>query len=128
MQDLVNKRYFDLPTIDDGGWHFSYIGGAKRVIEKINTFSHQELNSSEFKNENKIIKLIKEGKDIFERKKGDPMLMGNEPINIKYVYIDAQFPNYIRMNKRKFKKLIKFDLNNYLDFYVKKIKKLFKKN
>ena len=128
LQDLVDKRYFDLPKIDNGGWHFSYIGGAKRVIEKINTFSHQELNSEEFKNENKIIKIIKEGKDIFNRKKGDPLLMGNEPINIKYVYIDAQFPNYIRLNRRKFKKLIKFDLNNYLDFYVKKIKKLLKKN
>ena len=55
-------------------------------------------------------------------------IMGN-PIDLTdRVYIDAQFPNYIRLNRRKFKKLIKFDLNNYLDFYVKKIKKLLKKN
>src|SRR6478609_4073409 len=34
--------------IDNGGWHFSYLGGVERIKEKIFAFSHQELNTPEF--------------------------------------------------------------------------------
>jgi beta-1,4-mannosyl-glycoprotein beta-1,4-N-acetylglucosaminyltransferase len=35
--------------IHDAGWHFSYMGGYDKIIEKIESFSHTELNTEEFK-------------------------------------------------------------------------------
>jgi len=39
-----------LPIIENAGWHFSYLGGAKKVSEKINAFAHQETNTQEINN------------------------------------------------------------------------------
>lgn len=36
--------------ISAAGWHFSYLGGAKKIVEKINAFAHQEINTSEINN------------------------------------------------------------------------------
>ena len=120
LNELVKKRSFELKTIDDGGWHFSYLGGVEKIIEKINTFAHQELNLKQFKDKKKIQDVVKKGKDIFFREKDDPLLMGNDPIEIKYIPVDGTFPNYIIKNKIKFRKLIKFDLFNTIDVFFKR--------
>jgi beta-1,4-mannosyl-glycoprotein beta-1,4-N-acetylglucosaminyltransferase len=39
-----------LPVIGNAGWHFSYLGGAKRVSEKLNAYAHQETNTPEINN------------------------------------------------------------------------------
>jgi beta-1,4-mannosyl-glycoprotein beta-1,4-N-acetylglucosaminyltransferase len=53
--------------IPNSGWHFTYVGGVRKIIEKLEAFSHTEYNLQEFKNENSIIELIKNGKDLFGR-------------------------------------------------------------
>lgn len=35
--------------LEDAGWHFSYMGGFDKIVEKIESFSHTELNTEEFK-------------------------------------------------------------------------------
>lgn len=36
-------------VIENAGWHFSYMGGYEKIIEKIESFSHTELNTEDFK-------------------------------------------------------------------------------
>ena len=75
--------------VDDGGWHFGYMGGhgekdiRKRVQEKVISAAHQEYNSRHVLSQ--VTDQIKDGKDIFGR-------------NAQFVRckIDDTFPQYIR--------------------------------
>ena len=75
--------------VDDGGWHFGYMGGhgekdiRKRVQEKVISAAHQEYNSRHILSQ--VTDQIKDGKDIFGR-------------NAQFVRckIDDTFPQYIR--------------------------------
>ena len=60
-------RSINCEIIKNGGWHLSYFGDSNFIKNKINSFSHQELNTIEFTNLEKIDKRIKEGRDLFER-------------------------------------------------------------
>ncbi|MEE1255066.1 MAG: glycosyltransferase, partial [Lachnospiraceae bacterium] len=57
--------------VEDGGWHFGYMGGhgekdiKKRVQEKVISAAHQEYNSKHVLNQ--VTDQIKDGKDIFGR-------------------------------------------------------------
>ena len=53
--------------IPNAGWHFTYIGGVKKIIQKIEAFSHTEYNLEQYKSEQNIIELIESGKDLFGR-------------------------------------------------------------
>lgn len=50
-----------------GGWHLSYFGGAERIKNKIEHFSHQEYNQPQYTDLQKIEKCIATGVDIFHR-------------------------------------------------------------
>lgn len=80
--------------IENGGWHFSYMGGAESIKYKIESFSHQEVNTDEIKN-NIDIRLT-EGVSIFDK---------NQLFH--KVNMDSIYPKYILNNLEKFKHLIK---------------------
>ena len=84
-------------VIKDGGWHFSYLGGVEKIIEKLESFHHTEYNADEYKNPDKLEKAINEGKDIFGR-------------NLRYeiIKLNANFPKYILENEKKFNHLIRY--------------------
>ena len=84
-------------VIKDGGWHFSYLGGVEKIIEKIESFHHTEYNVEEYKNPDKIEKAINEGGDIFGRK-----------LQYQFVKLDSTFPKYILENEKKFNHLIRY--------------------
>ena len=85
------------PTLDFGGWHFSYLGGTKKVIEKMKSTPHSEHKKHEsFYTENNIASLIKNGVDIYARKNK----------SITYVQIDNSFPTTIINNINKYRLLI----------------------
>jgi beta-1,4-mannosyl-glycoprotein beta-1,4-N-acetylglucosaminyltransferase len=79
--------------ISEGGWHFSFMGGSEQVKLKIKSYSHQELNTSEYidnvdKNiENNI----------------DPFFRGL----LAKVDIDSSYPEYILNNLQKYQHMIK---------------------
>jgi beta-1,4-mannosyl-glycoprotein beta-1,4-N-acetylglucosaminyltransferase len=75
------------PQIMNGGWHFAYTGGIEKIVEKIESFSHQEYNNSYFKDKSRLIKSIEENKDLYNRK-------------YKYIQvpIDEHYPKYIQDN------------------------------
>ena len=58
------------PRLTRGGWHFSYFGDAKFIINKIRQFSHQEFNKAEYTNPEKIAQRIKNCTDLFNRDGG----------------------------------------------------------
>ena len=70
--------------IENAGWHFTYMGGIDKIIEKIESFSHTELNNETHKNE-----LI------------------NQYNNCTPIKLDSTFPEYILNNIDKLKKYIK---------------------
>ena len=53
--------------LNNAGWHFSYLGGVKKIIDKIESFSHQELNSEKIKNAQRLEDVMRLGKDPFDR-------------------------------------------------------------
>lgn len=85
--------------VDDGGWHFGYMGGhgekdiRKRVQEKVVSAAHQEYNSRHVLSN--VTDQIKDGKDIFGRE-------------AKFVRceIDESFPQYIREHQKELDFLI----------------------
>jgi len=52
---------------NSGGWHFSYFGDTDFIIDKINSFSHQEYNLTEYKDPERIKHAIQTGRDVFFR-------------------------------------------------------------
>lgn len=64
---IQNMRHVDCPYILNGGWHFSYMGGIDAIINKIQSFLHQELNKPNFVDERWIDLVLSLGNDIFQR-------------------------------------------------------------
>ncbi|HLF52047.1 hypothetical protein [Flavobacterium sp.] len=80
--------------IPNAGWHFTYIGGVKKIIQKLEAFAHTEYNSEEYKDEKNILKLIENGKDLFGR-----------DLEFEIVGEDYKFPKYLKTEEgqNKFK-------------------------
>lgn len=49
LNDARNKRVSPRNRIHDGGWHFSTLGPTNNVLNKIDSFAHQEFNIPEVK-------------------------------------------------------------------------------
>ncbi len=89
-------RQYPIKLIDQGGWHFSYLGGTQRIIDKLEAFAHQEYNQEEFKNPKAIEQAIRDGKDLFGR-----------GFTYKFTPLDDTFPEYLVKNKSEYKDLIR---------------------
>lgn len=92
----VGEKAPDYTLIENGGWHFSYLGGIDKIISKIESLAHPEVNKAEYKDRERIKELIESGKDIF----------GREQLGHKFVPMDGSFPGYIMENQEKFADLI----------------------
>lgn len=84
--------------IENGGWHFSYMGGVDGVKNKLESFGEQSLNLNWVKNglENNIKNAIKISRDLYNR----PCKFWIEPITYQ------SHPKYLVENQEKFKNLI----------------------
>jgi beta-1,4-mannosyl-glycoprotein beta-1,4-N-acetylglucosaminyltransferase len=85
-----------ISIVENAGWHFSFLGGADRIIEKLEAFAHREFNKEEFKNKAAVLDAINSGKDLFGR-----------GLKYEYVPIDDSYPQYIVSNQERFSHLIK---------------------
>jgi hypothetical protein len=54
-------------TIADAGWHLSYFGDEYFIKNKIENFAHQEYNTPEYTDIDKIKSRMENGRDIYER-------------------------------------------------------------
>lgn len=77
--------------LDSAGWHFSYMGGADRVRQKIQAYAHQEHNVPEFTDLKRIESKLQDERWIF----------GDEQ-KLRPVELDESFPNFITANRQKF--------------------------
>ena len=86
--------------VDNGGWHFGYMGGngekdaKKRVAEKVRSAAHQEYNNPSVLAQ--VDDKIKDGEDIFGRK-----------ASFQQVEIDQSFPEYLVKHQQEYKHFIK---------------------
>jgi len=86
------------PVLYDAGWHFSYIGGAEKIRNKIKTFSHSEYNCSPYTDLSYIKECMSKPADLFGR-----------DVTLSFVKIDNTYPKYILDNIKD------------LDFLIKKV-------
>lgn len=89
-------RYKDYPMIEDGGWHFSFIGDVKQIQKKFDSYAHQEYNTEHFTNTERLTRMINAGEDILEK-----------GMQFNFVDIDDTFPEYLVANKAQYTKYIK---------------------
>jgi hypothetical protein len=62
----IRERHFN-NVLEKGGWHLSYFGGEQFIKNKIENFSHQELNVDDFTNIENIRRRIKNKTDLYGR-------------------------------------------------------------
>ncbi len=86
----------NIAKVQDAGWHFSYLGGPQRIIEKIESFSHTEFNTQEFKSHNHIEQCLNEGNDLFGR---ESKILFRDDTNY--------LPEYVLENIEEFRHLLK---------------------
>jgi len=90
------------PIIENGGWHFSFLGGQKAVMEKLKAYSYQGRRSAFFLKildylfPSRINKKIVNNEDIFST--------GRKFVTVK---IDESFPQYIQTHQDQLSAYIK---------------------
>lgn len=106
---LTYKKYVDLkiscndirklnfPVINNGGWHLSYFGDKNFIKNKLENFSHQEFNNSEYTDLDKIEKRVQNSNDLFNR-------------NIKFDKVKIEDNNYLPLYYSKY-------LTKYYSFF-----------
>ncbi len=91
------KTLVDTLDVEDGGWHFSNLGGLDALVRKIESWGHQELNTPEVKRN--LRRNVAAGRDVFERK-GVPRL--------RLVQMTAEnLPDWVVRNQGRFQHLIR---------------------
>ena len=103
IDTLFSKlKYQNIYFVNDGGWHFSNIKNAKAIQKKLGTYLHHiEFDENPLSVE-KIDKIIKEKKTIYDLKVDQRVSKFNE--GQKLTAIDLKLlPNYIQNNIEKFK-------------------------
>jgi beta-1,4-mannosyl-glycoprotein beta-1,4-N-acetylglucosaminyltransferase len=61
------RHYSNSPVISNGGWHLTYFGDCNFIQNKIQNFSHQELNHSKYTDLSKIEERVKNSEDLYDR-------------------------------------------------------------
>lgn len=93
FDDIYFTRYMKPDIkIHSGGWHFSYMGGVKKIQQKLAAFAHQEFNNDKFNTPEKILKAIYQNKDFL-----------NHGLKFKITTDLSFLPKYVLDNKEKYK-------------------------
>jgi hypothetical protein len=85
-----------LEMIEHAGWHFGYLGDNEYLKDKAQSFSHTEVNTSEFLEQIDIEASIRERKE-WDRKQSHQYAI---------VELDNYFPEYLIKNKDKYSNYI----------------------
>lgn len=71
----------------DAGWHWSWLGGVDKIMEKFQSFAHQESNNSKFADPDKIARKLETGHSLWTDREDDLW---------KFIPVDDYFPKYIQ--------------------------------
>jgi len=97
VNNIRNSNNLGLKIFEiyDGGWHFSFLGGKEKIIEKLDAYAHQEYNIPEIRN-NLEKNMDCFTHDLFFRK-----------MKAKTVDIDQSYPEYLIKNIEKYNHLLR---------------------
>ena len=96
------KKYNNLEIINDGGWHFSNIKSPENIDFKLKSFLHHLEYSESGLNPNKIDKIMKEKKVLYNYKVDQKKNKWKSDIILKTLPIE-RLPIYVKNNVQKFK-------------------------
>lgn len=91
--DSVRRSGFNL-CLMNAGWHFTYMGGVDKMLEKFKAFSHQEEAVQKLASEEILKEKLSNLESLWSEEKLTPLP------------IDDTMPLYVRMNQDKFKHMI----------------------
>lgn len=74
-------------TMEDGGWHFTSMGGYHAVIKKLESYDHQEVNTPEVKN--RLKERMEKGEDFIGR-------------DFKMWLDESEWPEFLKENKQRY--------------------------
>jgi beta-1,4-mannosyl-glycoprotein beta-1,4-N-acetylglucosaminyltransferase len=94
-RSITEFRTLKLPVVPNGGWHFSYLGGIRRIQEKMAAYSHQELNIKRFTSESNYEQAVRAGRLHYASRQ-----------RIREVPLDDRFPKYVLEQREAFAHLI----------------------
>ena len=89
-------RHSGYKVVENGGWHFSWMGGVQRIQEKLAAYAHQERNLPQFADTQHIQQAVNKGRVFFD---GDKRL--------EFVPLDGSFPRYLVEHPEKFSSWIR---------------------
>jgi len=99
----LDKIYFsatyehNFKVIENGGWHFTWLGDIKFIKNKLKSFAHTELNKLEINNDEFINNCIKNMKPIEHK----------QELELRKLSLNKDFmPEYILKNLEKYKHMI----------------------
>jgi beta-1,4-mannosyl-glycoprotein beta-1,4-N-acetylglucosaminyltransferase len=89
-------RHSGYKIVEDGGWHFSFMGGVERIREKLAAYAHQERNLPQFTDPQFINERINRGTSL-----------GGLNYELQFVPLDDSFPRHVLEHPEKFSSWIK---------------------
>ena len=92
LNHLRTPRKTKYRYVNDGGWHFTNMGGVDRIKQKLESYGHQEFNNDTIKSD--LERKISENKDFIGRK-------------FRFWIDEKGLPEYIISNKDKYIELFK---------------------
>jgi beta-1,4-mannosyl-glycoprotein beta-1,4-N-acetylglucosaminyltransferase len=95
LRDIRDAIRPGICRIQNGGWHFSFLGGVERIIHKIESFAHHEFNLDQFKSPEAIEQRIRQGRDLFDR-----------GIFFELQTVDDSYPAYLRDNLDRYRDFV----------------------
>lgn len=116
-------RLMTCPNIPNGGWHLSYFGDELFIKNKIESFAHQELNTSEFCDPETIKQRMRDGHDLYGRSvaptqisiKDNPYLPPKYAVYLtKFYDSPTQMPEYVLEAQYSLKCKTPSDINEHL--------------
>lgn len=88
------NSYYKFPN---AGYHFSFMGGPKKIKEKIESFAHTEFNREDIKDSSNIYDAFENGKDVLKRP------------GVSFQFEDPEaYPENIRNIMEKYPHLVKW--------------------
>ena len=99
IKDLNELRADHSIVLENGGWHFTNMGGADEIRRKLDNYDHQEMNTEE--NRRLIEQRMENGEDYAGRNvdwQGKPFMFWTSEVDL---------PQYLLYNKDKYKHLWK---------------------
>lgn len=88
---LSQIRLKSKPLLENGGWHFTSMGGLEELRRKIESYDHQEINTAEI--HGKLEERYAKGQDFLGR-------------DFKMTTDESQWPEYLKENRETYKHLL----------------------